>query len=205
MSPHRRKWPLLFVVVEKSAEGSALFSRRVAKRVRELREARKWSRERLAQELAGAGSHSLGANGIYKIEQYPDPARRLTVDELAGLAIVLDTTPHALMGWDELVDGMAGWNGPDQPVTVDELQHFDEDPRPDLTSLKARMVELVIELKQAEREYDDAAAAIALVEGMPADEVLTAAVDANLRQTDLRREIAHVTMAIASLAEDARG
>jgi len=187
--------------MEKSTE-SALFSRRVAKRVRELREERKWSRERLAQELASTGSHSLGSNGIYKIEQYPDPARRLTVDELAGLAIVLDTTPHGLMGWEELVDGAAGWHGPGVATSLDELQHFDEDL--DLASLKARMVELVLELKQAEREYDDAAAAIALVDGMPTDEVLTAAVNSNLRQGELRAQIARVTTAIADMVERGR-
>lgn len=52
--------------MEKSTE-SVLFARRVAKRVRELRENRRWSRERLAQELATLGSQSLGANGIYDI------------------------------------------------------------------------------------------------------------------------------------------
>jgi transcriptional regulator with XRE-family HTH domain len=69
----------------------------VGTHVRALRTARKWSRERLAQQLAALGC-PINQNSIWKLEQVP-PTRTITADELVALAMVFETTPHQLLGW----------------------------------------------------------------------------------------------------------
>lgn len=75
-----------------------------------------------------------------------------------------------------------------------------------LDEARVRMVKLLAALRVAEQDFDEASEAIARAEGeYPGDELLAAAMDANLRQTDLRREIARMTNAIADMGEFPRG
>lgn len=175
--------------MEKAAAGGALFSRRAAQRVRALREERQWSRERLAQELAKVGQ-PLGQNGIYKIEQYPDPARRLTVDELGALAVVFGTTPHALMGWDDL-RGMAGWD--ELTSSPEFIEQHDSDP---ITrdEFRARMAALLTDLVRVRDQADLLSRQLA-EEGTPPIALLDAAVAAQFEEMRIRASLADLTKA----------
>jgi transcriptional regulator with XRE-family HTH domain len=67
-------------------------SRIIGRRVREQREGRGWSQDRLARDLAEVGVH-LGQTGVARLEK---GARRVTLEDLDALAVVLDV-PRLLL------------------------------------------------------------------------------------------------------------
>lgn len=75
--------------------GSEPVARVVAARVRALRHARGWSAERLAAACVDAGYQSLTRSTIAKIES--GVRKNITVEEIAGLANALGTTPTQLL------------------------------------------------------------------------------------------------------------
>jgi transcriptional regulator with XRE-family HTH domain len=74
----------------------------LARRIERERTARGLSYEALAKLLTTAGC-SIQGSAIYKIEK-ADPPRRITVDELVGLARVFDTTIEDLLTPLEVLD-----------------------------------------------------------------------------------------------------
>jgi len=80
-------------------------SQRVARRIRELRDARGWSARTLAEELGKIGYPQLNRSTVASIES----GRRsyITVDELFALARVLDVSPLALAGQPDPVADLA--------------------------------------------------------------------------------------------------
>jgi transcriptional regulator with XRE-family HTH domain len=68
-------------------------SRRVVENVKRLRRERSWSLERLSQELGRIGRPIL-STGLNRLEQ---GRRRIDVDDLAALAVVLDVSPITLL------------------------------------------------------------------------------------------------------------
>ena len=74
-------------------------SRVVGRRVREIREERRWSQERLATELADVGI-KIGQTDVARLEKqtaFGKPARSVSVEDLMAIAFVLDVPPLALL------------------------------------------------------------------------------------------------------------
>lgn len=67
----------------------------VAGRIAQERDRRRWSRERLAAEMADAGC-PIPASAVYKIEN-SDPPRRITLNEFLAFAAVFDVEPVELL------------------------------------------------------------------------------------------------------------
>jgi transcriptional regulator with XRE-family HTH domain len=67
-------------------------SRIIGRRVREQREGRGWSQDRLARDLAELGVH-IGQTGVARLEKAGPGARRVTQEDLYALALVLDVPP----------------------------------------------------------------------------------------------------------------
>jgi transcriptional regulator with XRE-family HTH domain len=70
-------------------------SRIVGRRVREQRDGRGWSQDRLARDLADVGVH-MGQTGVARLEKTGPTARSVTQEDLYALALVLDVPPLLL-------------------------------------------------------------------------------------------------------------
>lgn len=82
---------------EKRAIDRGPVSRRVAENVRKLREKRRLTRQQVSDHLAALGRHIL-PSGVAKLEEEKDKgARRVDVDDLVALALVLDVSPLRLL------------------------------------------------------------------------------------------------------------